>query len=156
MKRLTFICLTSLMLVAMGGVAHAGSGKAIVPHWQVYQDGTGSNNNPTFIFLSNITTHDLVVNITMYNLDGTMFTNGTFQYNNFHASNTEIMAGESAYLKVIGVIGNPNAYGYAVIEWENKNMDHDAVGLVAWGMKFREGMEYNKGYSIPINSGNPF
>lgn len=135
--------------------AFAGSGKAIVSHWYALNDGGGNVQHSNF-FISNITKNDLIIKITLYNKDGTTYSSGLV-YNNFQNNNTEIGAGKSVNFKISAAsISTNDSYGYAVIEWSNKGTDDAAVGLVAWADWQQDGQSILRGYSIPINNGNPF
>ncbi|BCB26934.1 hypothetical protein SKTS_18200 [Sulfurimicrobium lacus] len=128
--------------------AFAGSGKAIVPMFGA--DTTQPDWQRTNIFLSNITTHALNVQITVYQEDGTVVPSSSLTYVNFQNSNTQIGAGKSAYLKIDTVGWH---FGYAIVQWQNSGTDQDAVGLVGAAQR-QQALEW--GHYIPVNNGIPF
>ncbi len=153
MKFFKILLISCLMLIAAQSLAFAGSGKAIVPHWYVYNDGN-TNIQTSNIFISNISKNDLIVKITLYNKDSTVYA-ANIDYHDFQNNNTEIGAGKSVNYKInANSIGTEDAYGYAVIEWSNKNDDNDTIGLVAWADWTTRGE--NKGYAVTVNNGMPF
>ncbi|TIH15272.1 hypothetical protein D0S45_11415 [Marinifilum sp. JC120] len=152
MKSFRVVLLACVIAMLSCSAAFAGSGKAIMPHWLAQHNG-GSNIQSSIIFISNITQHDLTVKITIYKKDGSIKTQGN-AFTNFKNNNTEIGAGKTGVLDIKWEnISNTSDYGYAVIEWENKNYDDDVVGLVAWGRWAETGP---RGYAIEINNGQPF
>lgn len=62
--------MNKIIKVAIWGIAllsshaFAGSGKAIVPHWT----GNSGTNSP--VFMSNISSHDVIVNVAFFDRDG--------------------------------------------------------------------------------------
>ncbi len=151
MKVFKILLISCFMLIAAQSFAFAGSGKAIVPHW--YVNANVSNNQSSHFFISNISKSDLIVKITLYNKDSTTYSANVTRIN-FQNSDTEIGAGKTAYYKIGGIQGSGDAYGYAVIEWTNKDNDDDTVGLVAWA-DWQQNIE-KRGFSIPVNNGMPF
>ncbi|NDV21568.1 hypothetical protein [Desulfovibrio sp. JC022] len=151
MKIFRIVLLACIIATLSCSAAFAGSGKAIVPHWLAVNYGK-SNAQSSNIFITNITQHDLVVKVTVYNRDSTIFLSG-IEYKNFQNNNTEIGAGKTVNLKINGTGTTESDYGYAVIEWVNKEYDDDVVGLVSWA-NWRESS--NRGYSVPVNNGMPF
>jgi len=145
MKKLWLIVIASCIFCVD---AVAGSGKAIVPMFG--SDNTQPNWQRTNIFLSNITTHNLEVKITVYQEDGTVVPSSSLTYMNFQNSNTTIGAGTSVYLKIDTTGWH---YGYAIVEWQNLGTDQDAVGLVGVGQRQQASLW---GYYIPVNNGTPF
>lgn len=150
MKYLKAIIITCILL-AVPHSAFAGMGKAIVAHWAVFNNG--SNVQTSNIFISNISKHDLIVTVTLYNYDGTIYSSG-IEHKDFQNNGTEIGAGKAGNFKINAPgVGTSYYYGYAVIEWSNKGTDDDIVGLIAWA----DWWENNpNSYSIQINNGNPF
>ncbi len=144
--------LVSVFFLFMAQSVFAGSGKAIVSHWYAYNNGSGNDQHSNF-FISNITKNDLVVTIKLYNKDGTIYSSGLF-YNNFQNNNTEIGAGKSVNFKITASTSSSDFYGYAVIEWKNKENNDDTVGLVAWADWQQDSPQ--RAHSIQINNGNPF
>ena len=128
--------------------AYAGSGKAIVPYWDI-----ATNNQQTNLYITNITEHDLDIKITFYSQDGNEYTGSTIHYKNFINSNSTISARNGAFIHVNSpASGSPYTYGHAVIEWSNQADENDTVGLVAHGWKHS-----NNGHSaIPVDNGQPF
>ncbi|ACS79191.1 hypothetical protein [Maridesulfovibrio salexigens] len=145
LKIVVMTCIVSMMLCS---AAIAGSGKAIVPFWLAVQDQYGGNEVTT-INISNISKSDLIVKVTVYNKDSSIKTDYV-TLDNFMNSNTEIGAGKSAIVRIEAMgQGYSHEYGYAVIEWENKNLEDDIVGLIAQG-------GVNSSQAIIINNGLPF
>ncbi|HAS87784.1 MAG TPA: hypothetical protein DCS48_00510 [Desulfovibrio sp.] len=152
MKFVKIMFVACVISILMSTAAFAGSGKAIMPHWLAQHNGH-QNIQSSLIFISNITQHDLTVKITVYNKDGSVKIQG-LEFDNFQNNNTEIGAGKSVEYRIKwDQISNKSSFGYAVIEWENKNYDDDVVGLVAWGRWAETG---SKGYAVEINNGQPF
>ena len=137
-----------LSSILWSGISIAGSGKAIVPYWDIAPNGQQTN-----IYISNITGHDLEVKVTFYTLDGSEYTGPTIHYKNFDNGNTVIAARKSAFIYVSNPPnGTPYQYGHAIIEWHNQGNDNDTVGLVAHGWKADPAGRA----AIPINMGSPF
>lgn len=134
------IILACLFLVSAN--VFAGSGSAVVSHWMA----TGST--VTSLWVSNITSHDLEVEITFYDTSGTALSPSSFF--DFQNSNTEIGAGKSGYVSI-----SSDSYGYAVIKWNNKGTDDDAFGLVAYAHR-SDNTASGWRAAIPINNGKPF
>lgn len=141
-KEVKNIILACLLLVSCN--VYAGSGKAIIPHWL-----SDTISQHSAFYISNITGHDLQVQVTFYKEDGTAIS--PTLYTDFAAANTEIPARSSAH--VVMQYASGHAYGYAVIEWQNKSTDDDTVGLVAGGYRT---VGTTRIYSIPVNNGVPF
>jgi hypothetical protein len=151
MKVFKILLISCLMLIMAQSFAFAGSGKAIVSYWHTVNNGKHYREN-TQINISNITQHDLIIKITLYNYDGTIYDKG--EYRNFQNGGTEIGAGKTGMFWLQSYEVTPHQYGYAVIEWKNKLNDDDIVGLVAWtGVA---GDSASRAYSIPVNNGKPF
>lgn len=121
--------------------AFAGSGKAVVPH-------VGKKSQ---IWISNITSNDLKVTVTVYNDLGNVITSHT--YYGFQASNTEIVAKGTGY---VVLSDSEPVGGFAVIEWENIGTDDDAFGLVAHANRSNSGTGFAWRYGVDVNSGMPF
>ncbi len=151
MKVFKILLISCFMLIAAQSFAFAGSGKAIVPHW--YVNNVGTNFQSSHFFISNISNNDLIVKVTVYNKNGEIHTTG-ISYFNFQNADTEIGAGKTAYFQIYGIAGNQDTYGYAVIEWKNKDNEDNTVGLVAWA-DWQQNTE-KRGFSIPVNNGIPF
>lgn len=132
--------------ILFSGFSFAGSGKAIVPHWGA-QSGKAS-----YIFLSNITDHDVIVSITYYGKNGAKLSPST--YTNFTNSNTQLSARSSGYVSI-----QPGAwdYGFATIEWINLLDEDDTVALIAHGFRVVTATTSTRSdFSVQINNGLPF
>ncbi len=151
MKKLSAFCVAAALAI-LPCAANAGGGKAIVPHWYIISNDT--NVQHSNFFISNVTNHDLVVTITFYNKDGTVFS-PVLTYNNFQNGNTEIGAGNSANLRIDSPASTVDSYGYATITWSNKTGENDLVGLIAWADWMVDSPD-PRGFSIQVNGGNPF
>ncbi|SME92632.1 hypothetical protein [Desulfovibrio gilichinskyi] len=152
MKVFKILLTSCFMLIAAQSFAFAGSGKAIVPYWYAFDNG-GTNYQSSHIRISNFTDHDLIVKISIYNKDATIYA-GNVEYENLQAGDTEIGAGKSAGCIIRGYPLNTVFTGYAIIEWKNKDGDNDAVGLVSWADWAQK--TPSRGFSIPVNNGMPF
>ncbi|WP_417454483.1 hypothetical protein [Kiloniella sp.] len=135
-----------MLIVALFGVflstaVVAGNGKAVSSHWMA------TGESATSLWVSNITEHDLKVNIVFYDEHGTALNPDL--YYNFENSNTEIAAGDTGYVTI-----HNDSYGYAVITWENKGTDDDPFGLVAHSHRGGGSVPWRA--SILINNGQPF
>ncbi|SME92663.1 hypothetical protein [Desulfovibrio gilichinskyi] len=139
MRVLKILLISCFMLVAAQSFAFAGSGKAIIPHW-LSLGGGGQMGAMDIIYISNISTHDLVVKITLYKEDSSTVTSGP-QYSNFKDNNTVIGAGETASFSTST---ETDSNGYGIIEWKNKDGEDDTVGLISTMPK------------LLINNGMPF
>lgn len=134
-----------LLLVAAQSVAFAGSGMAIVPYCEAYQRDFETYSST--LFITNISQHDLKVEVSVYDNQGNEISSG-ISYRNFESANTEISAGKMGEVE-IGTVSGDQVQGYAVIEWTNKAQENDYVGLVASGTSPRV-------TPVVINGGAPF
>ncbi|WP_027722604.1 hypothetical protein [Maridesulfovibrio zosterae] len=139
MNYFKILLISCFMLIAAQSFAFAGSGKTIIPHWETESEygGTATGDN---IYISNISAHDLIVKVTLYNTDSSILTSGPL-YRNFKENNTVIAAGETAS---VSIVTNIDTMGYGTIEWNNKAGEDDIVGLIST-INFQ-----------PTNSGKPF
>lgn len=130
----------------------AGSGTAIMPHFYVnLLDGTDPAFELNYLYITNITNHDLIVSVICSDKNGTAVETTSFVYNNFLNGNTVIKAKNTAYI-VLRHTGW--RYGICTIGWSNEGADQDAKGLIAHGIRLHGNIN---GYSaIPINGGLPF
>lgn len=124
----------------------AGSGKAVVPHWQA----NGATQN-TAIFISNITNHTLVVTVKFYDQLGNALPPSSFF--NFQNGNTELAPRNSGNASLSMTTATA---GYAVVQWSNKPGDDDPFGLVAHAHRAENATGLVYRYSIPVNGGQPF
>ena len=143
-----FSAFTLLAFLTMGH-AIAGSGKAIVTHWS----SNNSADHKHGLHISNISCNDVEVTITVYDETGSKVTSG-ISYTNFANSNTEIQANKTG---IVTIDTSTWHYGYALIEWQNKGTDEDAVALVAYAHHIqKDGAVVEGYYGAPVNCGNPF
>lgn len=141
-----FIKLISILTLAISFNVFAGSGKSILPHWGA------QSSKPSYIFLSNITDNPVKVDVTFYGKNGASLSPSTFT--NFSNGNTELAARSTGYITI-----HPGAwdYGYAVIEWENREGEDDTVALVGHGFRVITATSSTRSdFTIPINNGQPF
>ncbi|WNJ97240.1 hypothetical protein RND59_18720 [Vibrio ruber] len=143
MRLITLIALASSFISYS---ATAGSGKAIIPHWDTWTAGT-------YIYLSNITSHPIQVNVTFYGENGEKIAPTTY-----HNINNNILAPRSSGFVSTEMFNlGDERRGFGVIQWTNVENDDDTVALVAHGDRVTKAEENARSdLSIPINNGMPF
>ncbi|WCN13184.1 hypothetical protein GV054_09275 [Marinomonas mediterranea] len=124
--------------------ASAGSGSAIVPHWDSWEKGT-------YIFVSNITSHTIEVNFTIYGKDGEEIIPDLYE----NIFDNQLAPKSSGFIRIL--TGTDYNRGFGVIEWKNINDEDDSVALVAQAIRVTRSDSQRRGdASIAINSGQPF
>jgi len=126
----------------------AGDGKARLSHW--YGEHLGMR---TFVYLANISSNPVKVNVTFYGKNGAVQTQGITYYN-FSNGDTELSAKSSGYIKIEPPTED---FGHAVIKWENVGNDDNTKALMAHASRITvNGPSWRADVAIPINKGMPF
>lgn len=132
--------------------AFAGNGQTNLPHWA----GAPSSGSPqiTTLWLTNITTHTLAINVTWYQSDGTVAPSSALTYMNFTSGNTQLAPGTTGYINIQTSSYN---WGYATVAWSNIGSDNDTAGLIGMG-EFLQKITSSSFIldSITLNSGHSF
>ncbi len=142
MKNLIRLAITTAFLLPT--LAFAGSGKAIVPHWN-----SAVANTPTYVFISNITDNYINVTVTFYDRNGNTVPVTTYD----NMTSTQIYPNQTGRVTLTPTVFD---FGYATIEWENVQGDNNTVALIAHGYKLVQETDRANAYAIPINNGMPF
>lgn len=125
--------------------AFAFSGKTVIP---LIQSQPAVETN---LIITNITDHDLTVNINVYCTDlNTPVSNSYLTYSGFQNNNTEIGAKKIVQVAIRTVVCS----GPTIISWSNKTTDNDLYGLIAAGQYW--GTTSSWLTSFQINNGAPF
>lgn len=167
MKRLKYLFMALIMVTCMVGSSKTVSassyetGKAMIPYYNV--------NSGTFCTysLSNITNSPIDITVTLFNSDGTVFTDdgnastgkligySLMNYNdqNIDSSITFTLNPHSTGIFKID-INNTTNFGYGIVEW--KQAGNASHGLIASGLyTIKNGTSYETS-TIEINGGLPF
>lgn len=174
MKKFTFFCLLCLFVCFMCSSVFAGGGKAYIPHYLAYSDGTVIV--VPFFYMSNITGNDITVEITLYQQNnssgnaavlvdgddngstGILRAVNVSSYDESPTSGASvkfcIAPYETAYFFIQLTSGTE--LGYGVIEW-SQNSDV-IVGLIGYEVCTTSisNNSFKAERTISINNGNPF
>ncbi|HYC05194.1 MAG TPA: hypothetical protein VED40_18015 [Azospirillaceae bacterium] len=144
MSLLRTAAIASVLLVP--AAAQAGSGQAVVPHWQSRSSDVG-----TKLHITNIGSVAATVTVTFYDKTNTPI-GCTVTYDNFTSNNTVLGAGQTG---VVQPLCGPVQWGYATISWSN-GQNSASPSLVAYGYRFyTSGTTYSEA-EITVNQGLPF
>jgi hypothetical protein len=154
MKKLLTVLILVICLFCFSSLVFANSGSAIIPcYW------TDGPTLQTFFFISNITSSEIHIKITLFKDDGTILNGSTTGYGkieNFQNNLTDcsisftLGPNKSGYFGINAAATN----GYGIIQWDQNSST--IKGLVAHGEFNYYNGNLNSRFSIPINNGLPF
>ena len=127
--------------------AYSGSGKAVVPFY-----GSGPSEGTTF-FITNITSHDLIINIKYYRPDGSVIPDNYVYRSGFQ--NDVELAPKHKGTFYLNLPSEYNTGNVMVIYWVNKGADDDLFGLIGTG-SYYQNSPTNWVTLVSINNGQPF
>ncbi|MET2900079.1 hypothetical protein ABXV22_17400 [Vibrio rotiferianus] len=124
-----------VLTVIFSQFANAGSGKALIPHWNALHQ--------SYFFISNITNNSIEVGIKLYDSDGKII-----NLEEVGLSNQVII--EPKTTKKLQTKTYLNKFGFGSISWKNVGTEDDEVAITV------AVQEYNQRVFFMLNDGQPF